>query len=337
MEDRDIADRGVIEAFTGIPPGEQGWRMGPTPGVIPEGFSLEHRTDGSWRLLNNMPIPADVLRATREAVPVPITVTDEAQAEIAGRFAEMFPPHTPGRIEGARRKAQFLGVPFTPDMTITDAKDGTRAVDGLGRVGTFRSQTHASSGKSLLLFRTDEPDSSIPEALRAPKPSEAALEWPLVVSLSALERAWVLISSASDWDLDRPNWREAARVWCDEVWHPARKQSRDADRADAEPDLYSAPAWLRNGRESGAWAAGIAMERGRVLVEVEPDHVDGAVTSLVAAGMMVARRGEDGETGRVRLEIQSPEDLTANRRLDPPTVLSAGEVSQPVLSQGEGG
>lgn len=57
-----------------------------------------------------------------------------------------------------------------------------------------------------------------------------------------------------------------------------------------------APHWLRNGREAGAWAAGvmIALVEGQhtLYVRLKPDHMDGTVGALVDAGYAVQRYSE---------------------------------------------
>jgi hypothetical protein len=59
------------------------------------------------------------------------------------------------------------------------------------------------------------------------------------------------------------------------------------------PYLDSPAYWLRNGREAGAWAAGvmIALVEGQhtIYVRLKPEHVDGAVGALVDAGYAVQR------------------------------------------------
>ena len=67
-----------------------------------------------------------------------------------------------------------------------------------------------------------------------------------------------------------------------------------------------APTWPRNGREAGAWAAGKLTDDDVLHVAFHPDHVDGAVTVLVAAGARVKRVNPDANgNGRVLLELST--------------------------------
>lgn len=72
---------------------------------------------------------------------------------------------------------------------------------------------------------------------------------------------------------------------------------------------WEAPEWPRNGREVGAWAAGVlatlepesAGGFDTLHVQMRKDHVDGAVTTLVDAGARVVRRSQNGRF--VTLEV----------------------------------
>lgn len=72
---------------------------------------------------------------------------------------------------------------------------------------------------------------------------------------------------------------------------------------------WEAPEWPRNGREVGAWAAGVlatlepesAGGFDTLHVQMRKDHVDGAVTALVDAGARVVRRSQNGRF--VTLEV----------------------------------
>jgi hypothetical protein len=70
----------------------------------------------------------------------------------------------------------------------------------------------------------------------------------------------------------------------------------------SEGPWFAAGAW-RNGREAGAWAAGIChgLEGQRVHVMFGTDHVDGAVTSLIAAHVTIRPFSGDDATRTLEL------------------------------------
>lgn len=89
---------------------------------------------------------------------------------------------------------------------------------------------------------------------------------------------------------------------------------RTGDTAEiAEPPAWDAGSGLyfqaagdwRNGREAGAWAAGIAAASlgQRVHVEFDRDQVDGAVTSLVHAACTVRPYSQSDGWSSQTLEI----------------------------------
>lgn len=83
-----------------------------------------------------------------------------------------------------------------------------------------------------------------------------------------------------------------------------------SEQPAAHAHTYYAPEELRNGRESGAWAYGVACGISSAYIPADPDdarrtdwvlhvdvrddHVDGAVTAIVCAGGTV-RRVQPGE------------------------------------------
>lgn len=169
------------------------------------------------------------------------------------------PQFEPQRVELARAKAEGLGLPFTPDMTMAEVEDGTRAVDGMGRVGAFHSQPGRSSGEEYerLLF---VPDSRTP--------SQVIRELAETLGIPAPARTGV-----------------------------------------EEPALFVKPSWPRNGREVGAWAAGLALEHPQLHLALPRQDVAGAVTSLVDAGMQVQRHGSSQDGEIVTLDVVCPEGL----------------------------
>lgn len=104
--------------------------------------------------------------------------------------------------------------------------------------------------------------------------------------------------------LPEPRWRERMDIdpQTREVL-AAAQASTLVDEQEAEglfslgvgvrPYLDSPVHWLRNGREAGAWTAGvmIALVEGQhtIYVRLKPEHVEGAVGSLVDAGYAVQR------------------------------------------------
>ena len=50
--------------------------------------------------------------------------------------------------------------------------------------------------------------------------------------LLGLELAWVIIANAYEggWNKARPEWREAAERWRDEIWHPALDKLTPTER-----------------------------------------------------------------------------------------------------------
>jgi hypothetical protein len=68
--------------------------------------------------------------------------------------------------------------------------------------------------------------------------------------------------------------------------------------------VYPAIGW-RNGREAGAYAAGVAQGRAgeRMHILIEPHHVDGAATSLVHAGATVRPYSTKDDSGLVEVEV----------------------------------
>lgn len=71
----------------------------------------------------------------------------------AGRLEN--PVRTRTRILAARRKAESLGLPFTADMTAEQAVEGARAVDAVGRAGTFRGRDVGLAARRLIVFVAD--------------------------------------------------------------------------------------------------------------------------------------------------------------------------------------
>lgn len=85
-------------------------------------------------------------------------------------------------------------------------------------------------------------------------------------------------------------------------------QKRDAPAAK-EPVLFGRPSWPRNGREVGAWAAGLAQANPLMHVELPKEDLAGAVHALVDAGMTVEQYGTGGGGTLVMLEVRCRPDL----------------------------
>lgn len=220
------------------------------------------------------------------------------------------PQSQPVRIDFARTKAHQLGLPFTPDLQDGDIVDGMRVVNALGQVGAYRLQERAAGeedGRSVFRF---EPEASTSD-LRSV--SESAV----LSALAALTRAVIGPEPPSEQDA-----LEAIEKAYDEL----RAQlcpglpPRNAFGNDPEsPVYYYAPTtWTRNGREAGAWAAGLATRQRFSRIIVLYEHVDGAVTSLVQAGMIVGRESgirhvpaedQEGNVSVVTLAVECPAGL----------------------------
>lgn len=92
---------------------------------------------------------------------------------------------------------------------------------------------------------------------------------------------------------------------------------------EPSPPYYEEPGWPKNGREAGAWAAGLVTglayrrhthgqhgRKVRVLVKFQLDHVDGASVALVAAGVTIApyRGGDESVTLDLSVPINKGQD-----------------------------
>lgn len=73
-----------------------------------------------------------------------------------GRLAGDAPTITPMRIALARRKAAKLGVACTVDLSADAVEEGLRAVDSVGREGTFRSRPVGRAARLMLVFVADD-------------------------------------------------------------------------------------------------------------------------------------------------------------------------------------
>lgn len=179
------------------------------------------------------------------------------------------PQAEPQRIDAMRARAAAANLPFTPDMTLEEAKDGVAAIDGMGCRGVFRSET--VDGRTRTLFVRD-----------GVTPREA-------------ER------------VDRFVRESVQRIASQRMPESGFGNERD------NPIYYYAPTtWPRNGREAGAWIAAHATHQRFCRVRVLTDHVAGAVTSLVDAGMIVGRH----EAPRMDLEVPGDAETRSFTDLD---------------------
>jgi hypothetical protein len=221
-----------------------------------------------------------------------MAITDEGTTDPThGSFAE---GDTLSASALARKKAEALGLPYTPMMRLEDAQAGVRAVDGLGRIGTFLAQTFEEGPgmvKVKVLFEPDSPPAVHPDAgdledYRRITSTEAS-----AADMTARAKSVMIGVAPSE---DEPLHAPAS-------WH---------DAPGTEPPYFDAPDWFRNGREAGAWAAALAFTHGRVHVRLPADRVPGATTSLVDAGLVVGRYSGPGDDGGVTLQVVDPSAVT---------------------------
>lgn len=189
------------------------------------------------------------------------------------------PEREPVRIDYARTKAHTLGLPFSPELTLEEVRDGVRAVDALGRVGVYREQDRTADGQQRFLFVPEETAEQL----------QRTMQGAITGALAALTRHSLLEAGGHNeqdaHDAIEKAYDELRSKLCPSL-PPRGAFGNDA----GNPIYYYAPAtWPRNGRETGAWIAGMASRQRFCRVRLLSDHVDGAVTSLVQAGMVVGQ------------------------------------------------